>query len=242
MCPQLRRDPPSLSGSLHRRRPRMPMELQTLNLQVAGSNPVRPFRWDGSSVVEQEVPSTFVVVGRRLYRRQKQPRTSALCRRRHECQGNYTGRRFDSCPQRCGSSVGRAECSPPRSSWWSPVSSQLVAPVVGNECRSELHPLKVQVAGSNPARPAMWGGSSAAEQEKYVPSLLSIPAPVLILLLQEPAFWRCCRSGRQQAGSYICFCGSPRMPRHRRFPSTRVISPPMHKRRRRGQPEQSRAP
>ena len=38
--------------------------------------------------------------------------------------------------------------------------------VAGCECRSELHPLKVQVAGSNPARPAMWGGSSAVEQEK----------------------------------------------------------------------------
>lgn len=47
---------------------------------------------------------------------------------------------------------------------------------VGHECRQELHLLTVEVAGSSPARPALWGGSSEGRARKYVPSLSSCPA------------------------------------------------------------------
>lgn len=46
---------------------------------------------------------------------------------------------------------------------------------VVHECRQELHLLTVEVAGSSPARPAMWGGSSAGRARKNVPSLSSCP-------------------------------------------------------------------
>lgn len=155
LCPHLRRDLPSVTDmeefALH-----PPVATNaggtTSNLQAAGSSPARcepVAQWESRRTVPQSF--VVVVVGSRFI---------ALCRRRHECQGNYTCRRFDSCPQRCGSSAGRAGTFPNQFVVASPVSTQTVSPVAGNECRSELHLLMVQVVGSSPTRPATWGGSS----------------------------------------------------------------------------------